>query len=134
MQSRLWNTVAAASRAAPTPLSALAVASINDTLNAQGYAQAAAWNRIPEGAWVLLYVLGIVATGMIGYRFQKGARHHKHLFILPGIVSIAFFLIADIDCPQKGVIRVAPDNLQRACGIIELSCRAQDCLADAVCR
>ncbi len=111
-QSQLWNTVASAARADPTPLSALAVASINDVLNAQGYAQAAAWNRLPEGAWILLYVLGIITTGMIGYRFQKGTRDRGHMLILPAIVSIAFFLIADIDCPQWGVIRVLPDNLQ----------------------
>ena len=104
--------VASASGAAPSPLSALSVASINDVLNAQGYAQAAAWNRLPRGAWVLLYALGIVTTGMIGYRFQKGTQHRSHMLILPGIVSIAFFLIADIDCPQWGVIRVSPENLQ----------------------
>jgi hypothetical protein len=31
--------------------------------------------------------------------------------ILPLILSIAFFLIADIDGPRGGVIRVHPQNL-----------------------
>ncbi len=112
MQSQLWKTVGAASRAAPTPISALAASSINDALNAQGYAQAAAWNRIPAGAWALLYVLGGVATAMIGYRFQKAAQHSMLMLMMPGIVAIAFFLIADIDCPHGGVIRVTPENLE----------------------
>jgi hypothetical protein len=33
------------------------------------------------------------------------------LFILPVIVSISFFLIADIDSPRAGMIRVLPQNL-----------------------
>jgi hypothetical protein len=28
------------------------------------------------------------------------------------VVATAFFLIADIDCPKGGVIRVSPQNLQ----------------------
>jgi hypothetical protein len=33
------------------------------------------------------------------------------MLISPGVVAIAFFLIADIDCPHNGVIRVVPENL-----------------------
>ena len=33
------------------------------------------------------------------------------LLILPFVVTIAFFLIADIDSPCGGVIRVNPQNL-----------------------
>jgi hypothetical protein len=33
------------------------------------------------------------------------------LAILPVVVSISFFLIADIDSPRLGVIRVLPQNL-----------------------
>jgi hypothetical protein len=28
------------------------------------------------------------------------------------VVSVSFFLIADVDSPRAGVIRVHPDNLQ----------------------
>jgi hypothetical protein len=33
------------------------------------------------------------------------------LFVLPVIVSISFLLIADIDTPQGGIVRVSPQNL-----------------------
>ena len=39
----------------------------------------------------------------------KGAR--PLLLVLPLVLSISFFLIADIDSPRGGVIRVSPDNL-----------------------
>jgi hypothetical protein len=110
-QDQLWGTVSAAAKAAPSVITSLAAASTNDAINSQGYSQAAAWNRIPIGAWALLYVLGGVATTMIGYRFRIEARRYPLLLICPGIVAIAFFLIADIDCPKGGVIRIAPLNL-----------------------
>jgi hypothetical protein len=31
--------------------------------------------------------------------------------LMPFIVSISFFLIADIDSPRSGMIRVSPENL-----------------------
>jgi hypothetical protein len=34
------------------------------------------------------------------------------LLILPFVVSISFFLIADVDSPRGGIIRVYPQNLQ----------------------
>jgi hypothetical protein len=33
------------------------------------------------------------------------------LLVLPVVISIAVFLIADIDSPRGGVIRVPPQNL-----------------------
>jgi hypothetical protein len=33
------------------------------------------------------------------------------LVVLPLVVSVAFMLIADIDTPRHGIIRVVPQNL-----------------------
>jgi hypothetical protein len=78
-------------------------------LNRQGYTQAAWWNRIPVGAWSLMVILGICCSLLVGY----GAKQKKGpLFaVLPFLLAIAFFLIADIDSPRRGVIRVRPQNL-----------------------
>jgi hypothetical protein len=109
LQAELWSAVLAAAR--PTPLLALAVSGMNDVLNSQGYTQAAWWNRIPVAAWVLMITIAVFANAMFGY----GARRRKagvlHMLVLPLVLSIAFFLIADIDSPRRGVIRVNPQNL-----------------------
>jgi hypothetical protein len=42
--------------------------------------------------------------------------HELLLLVLPLVVSIAFFLIADIDSPRGGVIRVRPQNLVSLAG------------------
>jgi hypothetical protein len=109
LQSELWSTVLRVGTIQPTPIVALAVSGMNDVLNAQGYTQSAWWNRIPLGAWGLMALIAIAANLMLGYG-ERGAGKFL-LLVLPVVISIAFFLIADIDSPRGGVIRVLPQNL-----------------------
>ena len=111
LQNELWVAIQAPAAAQPTPIVALAVSGMNDVLNSQGYAQAALWNRIPVAAWVLMMVIAICCNVLVGYGLRDTIRETKLLPVLPLIVSIAFMLIADIDAPRHGVIRVAPQNL-----------------------
>ena len=109
LQNEMWSIVEEVASEHPTPPVTLAVSGMNDVLNTQGYTQAAWWNRIPTGAWILLIAIAIFCCGLIGYRGgQEGLRL---LAALPVIVSVSFFLIADIDSPRLGVIRVPPQNL-----------------------
>ena len=111
LQTQLWAAVVAPVTANQTGPMALVASAMNDALNSQSYAQAASWNRIPPGAWVLLCTIGLVATIMIGFRFDSGSRLRVLMLILPTLVAVSLFLIADIDCPRGGVIRVLPQNL-----------------------
>ena len=108
LQAELWSTILRAANAQPTPIVALAVSGMNDVLNSQGYTQAAWWNRIPIAAWMMMGLIAVTSNLMVGY----GARRRGALlFVLPIVVSIAFLLIADIDSPRGGIIRVLPQNL-----------------------
>jgi hypothetical protein len=84
---------------------------MNDVLNSQGYTQAAWSNRIPTAAWVMMFVIAIFANVMFGYGARRARPGIIHLVVLPLVLSIAFLLIADIDSPRNGVIRVTPENL-----------------------
>jgi hypothetical protein len=111
LQSELWSAVKGPALAQPTPLSALAVAGMNDVLNSQGYSQAALWNRIPRAAWWLMVLIAVCANMLMGYSVRDYKTERRLLLILPLIVSITFMLIADIDSPRGGFIRVVPQNL-----------------------
>jgi len=110
LQTEMWSAVATPASRQFSPVTALAVSGMNDVLNSQGYTQAAWWNRIPIGAWVLLMMISIFCNLLVGYSSQ--GRSGFLLLILPLTLSISLFLIADIDCPHAGVIRVQPQNLQ----------------------
>jgi hypothetical protein len=110
LQSELWAAVAPLVAAQPTPVSALVAAGMNDVLNSQGYAQAAWWNRIPLAAWLLMTLMAFCCTMSMGY----GARRPgggSMLLVLQFVLSLSFFLIADIDSPNGGVIRVTAQNM-----------------------
>ncbi|MFM0220558.1 bestrophin-like domain [Paraburkholderia dipogonis] len=111
LQDAMWSAVKQSAAVQPTPVVALAVAGMNDVLNTQGYTQAAWRNRIPYAAWALMTLIAMGANLLVGY----GARALKAgaglLLIVPLTVSLSFTLIADIDSPRGGVIRVKPLNL-----------------------
>jgi hypothetical protein len=108
LQNELWSAVQSSAGAQPTAMTALAISGMNDVLNSQGYTQAAWWNRIPLEAWFLLALIGIGCNLLIGY----GAHRRSALLIVfPLAVSVSFFLIADIDSPRRGLIRMHPQNL-----------------------
>jgi hypothetical protein len=109
LQTRLWNAVRTPALADPNPVAALVLAGMNDVLNSQGYAQAEWWNRIPHAGWLLMIVMAVSANGLIG--FVAKSRRKGILLILPLIVALGFLLIADIDSPRGGLIRVVPQNL-----------------------
>jgi uncharacterized membrane protein len=110
LQNQLWAAVSGPSNAQPTPVIALAVAGMNDVLNSQGYTQAAWWNRIPVGAWCLMFAIALLCSWLVGYGVRRPEQ--RLLTILPLAVAVSFFLIADIDSPRGGVIRVHPQNLE----------------------
>jgi hypothetical protein len=110
LQNQLWSEVKGAAVAQPTAVSAVVVMGMNDVLNRQGYTQAAWWNRIPLAAWALMILIALFSNFLIGY----SARKFKGVmfWIVPIAVAVSFMLIADIDSPRGGLIRVVPQNLQ----------------------
>jgi hypothetical protein len=113
LETELWSTVAAPAKAQPTPVVTLAVSGMNDVLNARGDTQAAWWNRIPPAAWTLMAAIAVCCNLLVGYGARRTRAHPILFLVLPLVVSISFFLIADIDSPRGGVIRVQPHNLVR---------------------
>jgi hypothetical protein len=111
LQIELWNAIHAQAAAQPTPVVALVTSGMNDVLNSQGSAQAAWWNRVPIEAWGLMGVIAICCNLLVGYSSHRPEMEGILMFVLPIVVAISFFLIADIDSPRVGVIRVQPQNL-----------------------
>jgi hypothetical protein len=109
LQNELWSVVQAAAAKQPTYPVALALSGMNDVLNSQGYTQAAWWYRLPVAAWAFMVAIAIFSSWLLGY-----SSHRLRMMsfpVLPLAVSISLFLIADIDSPRHGLIRVVPQNL-----------------------
>ena len=108
LEADLWATTREAA-AQPMPAVVLVVAGMNDVFKAQGDAQAADGNRIPIAAWLLMAAIALCCTVLLGYRARASMRL---ALVLPLVVAVSFFLIADIDTPRHGLIHVGPENLE----------------------
>jgi len=109
LQTGLWNSVTAVANPRDQ-VTALVLSGMNDVLNSQGYTEASWRNRVPLAAWILLVVIAFFSNLLLGVRSEQ----HSWilLLILPIALSVSFFLVADVDSPRSGIIRVHPQNLQ----------------------
>jgi hypothetical protein len=111
LQAELWSVIKESAASGPAPIIVLVASGMNDVLNSRGYTQAAWWNRIPIAAWLLMVSISICCSLLVGYGIQDIKSSRILIPILPFVVSISFLLIADIDSPRGGSIRVQPLNL-----------------------
>jgi len=111
LDADLWSSIQGPAAAQPTSLITIAVTGMNDVSNSRGSTQAAWANRIPNAAWGLMMTIAIFCNLLIGYGARQGGARTALLLVLPLIISISFMLIADIDSPRGGVVRVRAQNL-----------------------
>jgi hypothetical protein len=111
IQQILWNRILPIARMNQSPTIALVVSGMNDVFNTQGYVQAAWWNRIPNTAWALMTAIAICANLLVGFGARNFKKNIALFMIFPFVIAVSFFLIADIDSPRGGVIRIEARNL-----------------------
>ena len=111
LQTALWNEILPVIRTQSNASMALVASGMNDVLNSQGYVQAAWWNRIPLTAWALMAAIATCANLLVGFGARNFEKNTGLFMIFPFVISVSFFLIADIDSPRGGVIRIEARNL-----------------------
>ena len=118
LQSKLWSIVTTSTTSQPNSMSTLVMSGMNDVFTSRGYTEAAWHNRVPLTAWILMISIAIFCNLLFGYRAH--GRTFVLFLILPIVLSISFFLIADIDSPRTGVIRVRAQNLENLADSLRL--------------
>ncbi|MCT4737236.1 hypothetical protein [Raoultella ornithinolytica] len=74
----------------------------------------AVWKRqIPDEAWLVLVVFAVSACFLTGQQYSQRDIRHFYLLLLPVLLSLVLFIIAEIDIPGTGIIRVTPDALEQ---------------------
>jgi hypothetical protein len=114
LQKRLWGSAAALARANPT---SIAVGLYLQTLNEMIDLHTTRLNesvrvRIPVTIWAALYALTVIAMLEMGY--QTGLSGKRRPLSVPAFAlafAVVIYLIADLDRPQAGLIRVSQQPL-----------------------
>jgi preprotein translocase subunit Sss1 len=119
LQADLWSSVESVTKAQPGAVTGLVASGMNEVLDSEGRTQGAWWNRIPIGAWILMGAVAVCGNVLVGFGARRTDVGNARFFVLPLILAIAFFLIADLDSPRGGIVRLKPQNLLKLSMMIQ---------------
>jgi hypothetical protein len=111
LQSSLWKQAEESARQSPTPMTALFVASLNDTIDLSEKRLTALENRIPPTIWLMLLLIALLTCLISGYGQRR--RFWLIAVVSPLMIAIVMGLIADLDSPRSGFLRVDLRSLDR---------------------
>jgi hypothetical protein len=115
LHSRLWDHATALGRENPSSIVVgLFVGSLNEVIDLHTKRlMLGAGNRIPVMIWAALYFLAIVGTAVIGYHSGlAGSGRSLAIIALVLAFSAVMTLIADLDRPQEGLLRVSQQAMR----------------------
>jgi hypothetical protein len=111
LQEDLWLDAVSVARNDRTALTAVYINSLNETIDLHEKRVAAFENRVPPPIWLLIISVSLIAV------FTRGStlttRFWLTLVLLPITIAIVVSLIADLDSPSHGLIRLDQRALQR---------------------
>ncbi len=111
LQKELWRAAAAEAQVRPTPTMSLYLQSLNASIDVSEKRVSARENRIPGGAWFMLIVMSVLTCLTVGYCLQK--RFWFVMLLTPLMIAIVLTLVADLDSPRNGWIRVQQPSMER---------------------
>lgn len=112
-QRQLWQAVAPEAGRTPTPVMASVLAAFNGLIVSQHQTNAVWKRQIPDAAWLVLMAFAASACFLTGHLHHERGIHPFFNLVLPVLTSLVLFMIAEIDIPGQGIIRIVPDDLEQ---------------------
>jgi hypothetical protein len=119
LQTGLWQKGEESARQSPTPMTALFVSSLNDTIDLSEKRLNALENRVPPTVWLMLVLIACLFCLTSGY--AQSRRFWLTTIVSPLMIAIVMGFVADLDSSRSGFLRVDLQSLERL---------AQDLLAE----
>ena len=109
LQDRIWANAEAVSQLDPHSIvGGLFIQSLNDMIDLDASRITAGRNRIPTSIWLAFSVMTILTMAAVGYQFGlTGERSWVVTIVLTLVFTTVFLLIADLDRPDEGLLRVS---------------------------
>lgn len=114
IQNQLWQiAVVIAEKNPGSEVLALFIQSLNEVIDLHSKrVNIGVQIRIPFIIWSTLYIVTILSIGSLGYQIGVTHTHYRGLTVLLILIfSTVITLIADLDRPQEGLIRVSQQSL-----------------------
>jgi hypothetical protein len=109
IQGVIWSMALLHAERNPTPPAALFVQPVNDVIDMQGKRVSLGWqNTIPRTILYALYVLAVLALGVMGFEGGlRGPGRFMPTIVFVLMVATVITLIVDLDRPGEGLIQVS---------------------------
>jgi hypothetical protein len=113
LQDQLWShAVAIAKRDSASPIAALFIATLNETIDLQTKRLDAFHNHVPAIILLLLYLFATSCILVTGYVSSFRSRQSLFvIFTMIGLLAFFLFVIVDLDRPRRGLITVSQESL-----------------------
>jgi hypothetical protein len=111
IQRQLWEGAEAVARTDRTAITATYLTSLNETIDLDEQRLAAMENRIPIAIWVLILCVSAIAILSRGLTLTR--RFWLTLLLGPVTIAIVLALVADLDSPASGLLRLDDRAMQR---------------------
>lgn len=111
IQKELWNDAAAAANIDRTAITATYITSLNQMIDLHEKRVAAFENRVPEPIWLMIASVSAIAVFTRGMTLTS--RFWLTIVLVPVTIAIVVGLIADLDAPSGGLIRLDHRAMQR---------------------
>ena len=111
LQEDLWLDAAAIAEKDRSAITAVYLNSLNETIDLHEKRVAAFENRIPQPIWLLIIIASLIAVFTRGLTLTS--RFWLTLILVPITIAIVVALIADLDGPSRGLIRLDQRALER---------------------
>lgn len=113
LHNQLWAQAVAVTEKDRSPITGLFIVSLNEVIDLHAKrVMAGLRSRVPGVIWIVLYVLAILTMVMMGY--HSGLAHSRRSIAVIALVlgfSSVLFLIADLDRPGQGALRVSQQSM-----------------------
>jgi len=110
-QTSLWQIAQESARQNPTAITGLFVSSLNEMIDLSEKRLTALENRIPPTIWLMLLLIAFLTCFTFGYWQRR--RFWLVAVVIPLMIAIVMGLIADLDSPRSGFLRVDLRSLER---------------------
>lgn len=104
IQERLWEGVVEITKTDRSAVSAAYMNSLNEVIDLHEKRISSLENRIPSSIWLLIFCVSTIAIFSRGLTLARG--FWMTVVIAPLTVAIVITLIADVDSPSSGLIRL----------------------------
>ena len=111
IQKQLWEGLMEVTKNDRSAISASYMSSLNQTIDLYEKRLSSLENRIPRPVWLLIFSVSIIAAFARGLTLS--GRFWLTLLLAPLTIALVVALIADLDTPSSGLIRLDQRAMQR---------------------